>query len=394
MVEIKINLISTWDIKCGIAEYSKFLKNEIDKLNYFRMRICPIKKPSSINPLYFIKLIKRIKNSQIIHIQYQPGIFGHMPILHFSFSYFPLFISILRLLKKNRIIITIHEFSLNSSIDKLILKFLDFSDKLIVLNENLKKLLINNKISKDKIAIIPHGTIKGKILDKEECKKQLGVSNKKVLTIFGYIHKNKGCDLLVDILPKIDKDVVLLVVGAPHPQVKNDYYTYLRIKVSNLNLQDRVRFLGFIKEEELPIVFNATDIAIFPYRWIIVSGALHMALSYIIPVITSDLDYFREIKSKYDCIELFKKNNKYDLCEKIQKLLINEKKQKYLKKRCEKFYEKTNWKAVAEKTARLYLELICGHSGQIYEEKRQKERIDWLKNNKEGTILEIGCSTY
>lgn len=325
MIKIRIDLVTTWGIKCGIAEYSKFLKNEIDKFNYLRMRICPIKKPSSINPLYFIKLIKRIKNSQIVHIQYQPGMFGHMPIPHFSFSYFPLLISILRLWKKNRIITTIHEFSLNSSIDRLMLKFLNFSNKLVVHTEKLKELLINNKISKDKIAIIPNGTIKGKILDKEECKKKLGVSNKKVLTIFGFIHKNKGCDLLIDILPKIDKNVVLLIAGAPHPQVKKDYYISLIKKVSNLNLQNRVRFLDFVKEEELPIVFNATDIAIFPYRWIIVSRALHIALSYRIPVIASDLDYFREIKSKYDCIELFRKNNKQDLCEKIQKLLISEK---------------------------------------------------------------------
>ena len=73
-------------------------------------------------------------------------------------------------------------------------------------------------------------------------------------------HKNKGCDLLIDILPKIDENFVLLVASAPHPQVKKDYYISLRKKVSNLNLQDRVWFLDFIKEEELPIVFNAADL--------------------------------------------------------------------------------------------------------------------------------------
>ena len=362
MDEIKVDLITTWEIKCGIAEYSKFLKNEIDMINFLRMRICPIKKPDSGNPLYFIKLIRIIKNSQIIHIQYQPGIFGRMSILHFSFSYFPLIMLILKLLKKNKIIITMHEFSLNSSTDKLMLKFLNFSDKLIVHNENLSKLLINHKISKDKIVIIPHGTIQGKISNREECKKKLGISNKRALTVFGFIHKNKGIDLLVDILPKIDKDVILLIVGAPRLQINNDYYSYLRKKSSNLNLQERVRFLGFIKEEEFPVVFNATDIAIFPYRWIIVSGALHIALGYEIPVIASDLDYFKEVKNRYDCIELFKKNNRDDLCEKIQKLLINEKKQKYLKKRCKKFYEKTSWKTAAKKTAQLYLELNYGDS--------------------------------
>ena len=33
MIKIRIDLVTTWGIKCGIAEYSKFLKNEIDKFN-------------------------------------------------------------------------------------------------------------------------------------------------------------------------------------------------------------------------------------------------------------------------------------------------------------------------------------------------------------------------
>jgi hypothetical protein len=35
----------------------------------------------------------------------------------------------------------------------------------------------------------------------------------------------------------------------------------------------------------------------------------------------------------------------------------------------------------------------CGHPSIIYKEKKQRERIDWLKDNSDGRILEIGCST-
>jgi hypothetical protein len=35
----------------------------------------------------------------------------------------------------------------------------------------------------------------------------------------------------------------------------------------------------------------------------------------------------------------------------------------------------------------------CGHPSLIYKEKKQKERIDWLKKNVSGRVLEIGCST-
>lgn len=35
----------------------------------------------------------------------------------------------------------------------------------------------------------------------------------------------------------------------------------------------------------------------------------------------------------------------------------------------------------------------CGHPSIIYKEKKQKQRIDWLKKNVSGRVLEIGCST-
>jgi SAM-dependent methyltransferase len=35
----------------------------------------------------------------------------------------------------------------------------------------------------------------------------------------------------------------------------------------------------------------------------------------------------------------------------------------------------------------------CGHPSIIYKEKKQKQRIDWLKENVTGRVLEIGCST-
>lgn len=61
--------------------------------------------------------------------------------------------------------------------DRLMLKFLNFSNKLVVHTEKLKELLVKNRISKDKITIIPLGTTRCKILDKEECKEKLGVLN-------------------------------------------------------------------------------------------------------------------------------------------------------------------------------------------------------------------------
>jgi len=395
MNRIKVNVITTWDIKCGIAAYSRFLKSELDKLDYIKINICPIEKPNSINPLYFIKLAKGAKRDcQIVHIQYQSSFFGRVPLIPFSISYFPLLISILRLRIRSKVITTIHEIYLGSRIDKWrLLKFINLSDKLIVHSDKLLEILIKNGVPKGKIMLVPHGTLKGEILSKEECKRKLDVSNKKTLALFGFIHQYTGHDLVIDILPKLDESVVLLVAGSPRLKEHDEYYNFLQRKVLDLNLKGRVKFLDFVKEEDLPIVFNATDIAIFPYRWIIVSGALHLVLGYKIPTIASDLDYFKEIESKYDCIELFKKNDKQDLFKKLQGLLNNKERQDYLKRKGEDFYEETSWENLAAKTVNLYLDVVAEHPDVMYEQEQQKERLDWLKINKEGITLEIGCAT-
>lgn len=393
MNKVKVKMVTTWGTRCGIAEYSRLLNNALNKVRYLETKICPIKKPNSTNPFYFLRLVSRIEKSEIVHIQYQPGIFGRVPTLFFWCNYLPLIILPVKICNKNRVIITIHECGVSSPIDRLLLKFLNCCDRLVVHSERFAEMLAKTGVPVDKVIVIPYGTIKSKTLNKKECKHQLGVEDKKVLTIFGFVHENKGHDLVIDILPKLSKEVILLIAGGPRTKEHVNYYDSLKEKVSLLGLGDRVKFLNFIEEENLPVIFNATDIALFPYRWINVSGAVNFALGYGIPVIASDLDYFVELKNKYDCVELFKKGNKQDLFLKIEELLNAENKQEYLRRKSEEFCKMTNWDVVAEKHRNLYLELICGHPDEMYRERRQKDRIDWLKSNKEGTALEEGCAT-
>ncbi len=354
---IKINLITSWNTECGIADTSRSLVDELEKYEDVEINICPLKNSGSKNPLYFSKLLTDVPKNQISHIQYQNNLFGPF-IPNFSLSYFPMVIFLLKFWRKNKIITTVHEIDSNSIVDKLTIKFLNLSDKLIAHDSSLLNSMGENGIKKDKLSLVPLGTSKGKIMDKKSCKTQLEVPNKIVLTIFGFIGLNKGHDLVIDILPELGEDYILIIAGESKNKEQLKYKNFLKKKVSSLHLENRVKFLDFVEEEKLPVVANATDIFIYPYRWIIASAALNLALSYQIPTITSDLNYFKEIKNKYDCITLFKNENKKDLLEKIQELSNDEEKRDYLKKKCRDFLKKTNWKSVGEETRKLYLNSI------------------------------------
>lgn len=356
MSKININIITSQNINCGIADTSEQLVKELNKCENIKINVIPITNTQSKNPLYFIKLLNGIKKNQITHIQYQPALFGLLPIPFIEVNYIPLVIAILKL-RRNSIVTTIHEAGLNSWINSSILKFLNLSDKIIVHNSKMIEILNKSGIEDKKMVEIPLGTSKAHILDKNEAKSELNVSDKKIITIFGFISKNKGHDLIIEILPELNNNIILFVAGGARTKDQERYKESLVNKVKSLELEDRVNFLDFVDNKDLPVIASATDLFIYPYRWIVASAALSLGLSYEVPTITSDLSYFKGIKDKYDCIELFKNGNKQDLLLKITVLMNSKERQDYLKNRCEEFYNKTSWKSVALETQNIYSEL-------------------------------------
>ena len=356
MSKINVNIITSQNINCGIADTSEQLIKVLNRSENIKINVIPITDTQSKNPFYFIKLLKGIKKNQITHIQYQPALFGLLPIPLVEVNYIPLVITLLKL-RGNKIITTIHEAGLNSWINHNILKFLNRSDKIIVHNSKMIEILSKEGIDVNKMVEIPLGTSKAHILDKEESKDLLDVSNKNVITIFGFLGKNKGHDIIIEILSELEDKTILFVAGGARTKDQAEYKEYLVDKVKSLGLENRVKFFDFVDTKDLPVIASATDLFIYPYRWIVASAALSLALSYRTPTITSDLSYFKGIKDKYDCIELFENGNKEELLAKIKDLMNNKERQRYLKKRCEEFYNKTSWKAVALETENIYTEL-------------------------------------
>jgi 2-polyprenyl-3-methyl-5-hydroxy-6-metoxy-1,4-benzoquinol methylase len=228
-------------------------------------------------------------------------------------------------------------------------------------------------------------------LDKDECKKKLNLSGKTVITVPGFVSAHKGHDLVVSLLPLLDEDVHLLIAGGTRTSEDAAYYEKLKRLAQRYHCIDRITF-----DDSFPItptIMNATDIAILPYKSATESLILRLLIAYKVPTITSDLSVFKEIKQEYDCIELFRNGDNKDLLAKILHLLSDEKKRRFLQEQCRKMWNDTKWSSIAAKHAETYLEVLSAHPDALYDDKRQKERLDWLKENVFGSSLEIGCAT-
>lgn len=99
---------------------------------------------------------------------------------------------------------------------------------------------------------------------KQEARHKLGWPlERKILVSVRRLTRRMGLDLLLDAMPEVIArfpDALLCIGG------KGSLREQLEAKISALHLKNHVRLLGFIPEENLPLVYRAADLNIVPTR--------------------------------------------------------------------------------------------------------------------------------
>ena len=132
---------------------------------------------------------------------------------------------------------------------------------------------------KDKIVVIPHGSYSNvykNTISQEEARNRLDLSPTDLTFLhLGQIRPYKGLLELIESFQKLDGSYTkLIIAGRPRPQLVE----FLRKKAegdSNIRL-----ILRFIPDDELQIYMNAADVLVFPYRDILTSGGVILAMSF------------------------------------------------------------------------------------------------------------------
>jgi len=171
--------------------------------------------------------------------------------------------------------------------------FVKRCDGLIFMSEESKATFFNLYNTKENLqhAIIPHGHYRNSYpaaIDKSVAKSQLNLpKDKKVLLFFGMIKPYKNIDLLVELFTQATLfDYVLVVAGnTDSPELKERLQQHA--KHPDIHL-----FLQFIPDNKLHIYLSAADTVILPYKTILNSGALLLALSFNKPVIAPHIGAF------------------------------------------------------------------------------------------------------
>lgn len=172
-------------------------------------------------------------------------------------------------------------------------------DGFIFMSEESKATFFNlyNCSESVQYAIIPHGHYRNSYpapIAKADAKNILGLpQNKQVLLFFGMIKPYKNIDLLMELFTQAKLfDYVLVVAGnTDSPELKEQLKQ--RAKYPNIHL-----FLQFIPDDKLHIYLSAADAVILPYKAILNSGALLLALSFNRPVIAPHIGAFVSLQQE------------------------------------------------------------------------------------------------
>lgn len=359
---MRLAIVSNWDEKCGISTYSQYLYNHItDKVADYKI----FAEDSSINTNQFShsestfdhivhcwkrgeslqQLVAEIKkfNPDIISIQHEFGLFS-------SGRYW---LSFLTQLSDYRIITTLHSVFPNH-FDKLV--FEGALQEIIVHSDAAKKALQENKQLSARVEVIPHGTFPCT----DTSRLWNNYKSEHTLCSFGFLFRYKGVEntiRAVAILKAKYPDVFFTCLcsgGGFSQSDHNSYWRELMELVEKLGLQEHVALLrGFFSDTVIDAYMRSNKVAVFPYqsneehKCFGSSGAGREAMSYALPVITSNAPHFTDLPT-------IKVNTPEEMAVELSKVFEDPSHAKTQVEKQNEYLAENSWEKTAERYLRIF----------------------------------------
>lgn len=326
-----------------------------------------------------------IDKPDIIHIQYAFDTFGDF----LDNLLFPLLLVLLRIFSY-KVVINIHatiplsvmdrnfvDRFLNVSGPPLVLvilikcamvfiyKIIDItSTAVVVWGDYFKDVLrVYYKFRAEKIYVIPHGVHNVEDIAEISRNYQLStiLGNARILLHFGGVTPRKDLETLIkafSVISKRHSDYKLVMAGYIGKNYEN-YARRLFEMVKCLGLKENVILRGFVKEEEIHLLYNLAEIVVLPYLYAFEgpSGPYSFAIAYGKPVVASNVGYITsEVCNMRDGV-LYTVKDPQGLADACELLIANPKLRSRISENLKDKAKRRSWEQVAMATCKLYFSL-------------------------------------
>lgn len=263
----------------------------------------------------------------------------------------------------NKIMEKIYGF-IGTNLTKLVLQ----ADTVAVTMEKYVTIL-EQKYGAKNIVLIPHGTFE---TPNEQPDFSLNQDALQIMT-FGKFGTYKKVEALIEAVSEVRKstglDLEVVIAGTDNPnvpgylaKVQNDYKDY-----------PRVRFTGYVAEEEVPNLFAESALVVFPYTSTTgSSGVLHQAGSYGKAVVMPDLgDLALLVQEEGYKGAFFEPGSVTSLAKAIEKLITNDALRRTI--------AAANFKAATAFPMEKITDIYMDHFERIIQKQNTAEEVRYLK---------------
>lgn len=303
-------------------------------------------------------LLRKNGNKPVLHFHW-PSLFYQSKKLPLLTIYrFPLFIVLASIAKilNYRIVWTVHNLYPHETV---VPSFLEqwlrgmwarrFVDHMIVHCPSAEKMIRREFNSDKSVSIIPHGNFIGFYpdkLDKEEARGRLKISRDSFVYLhFGLIKGYKGIEGMIEVFKKIRcPQDILVIAGRP---VESSVCQ----AIERVNDKQMILRLKKIGDDEVQTYFRACDVVVLPYRDILTSGNLLLAMSFSRPAIIPAVGCVPETVDS-ECAILYNPMDAGELEKAMREVkgLDVEKMGQHAHERAKRY----DWDTIAEKTKVVY----------------------------------------
>jgi glycosyltransferase involved in cell wall biosynthesis len=246
----------------------------------------------------------------------------------------------------------------SAKIREIVREICQISQAVVVTIESAADILERHfGVNSEKIVVIRHGVALPDCVRKEYAKRQLGISKRTVLATHGLISSGKGIESAIKSLPYLvrkRRDILYLVIGETHPEVRKREGEAYRDKLislaKRLGVGRNVRFVNrYLREDELSLYLQATDIYIAPYRGRdqVSSGTITLALGYGKAIVATPTIFAREILSHKHGL-LCKFDDARSIANCVKRILDGSGLRQELETNAAKYGQEVGWAEVAD----------------------------------------------